>query len=400
MRARQIKRLPEKQVIVNSASQFDGNLKSDVVYLVDGVIDMGATQITVPQGGLTIHGLDLAVSGLSTSENSHTLFIDDGVFSGDLFLRDMFVTVSGVGSQVFDLDNDGNNDAVECTMFNFVNCTSLGILSNYRQGLWDGFATVACVDGLTMDGTWSGGFAALTSIIVTAGTPFTGTLLKKGAALVVNGSIRSDMNALQIDDTGAVCDFEPANITNDAEFLMNGVRVNPGANAFPNMPASSVKANFTNCVGTPNTHIGGQWSITSAVATDLTVATGQNPNKLAGVTTYVDLQHFSGAVDNAYTYIGTDEVAVVVSGVLGIAGTANDVICAIIRHWDDSASTYFDIAMSGGVTMNAGGRAEGVSLEGIIDMDTSDRVEIWIENQSGDRNATADLGGIVHISRR
>ena len=373
-------------------------LDSGTAYLIDGVIDMGSTQITVPQGGLTLVGLDLSISGLSTSESSHTLFIDDGVFSGDLFLRNMFVEVSGSGSKVFDLDNDENLGAVECSSFNFVRCTSLGILSNYRQGLWDEFATIACVDGLIMEGNWSGGFAILTAIIVSAGTAFTGTLLKKGTALVIAGSIRSDMNALQLDAAGSVCDFEPANITNDSEFLMNGVRVNPASAAFPNMPASSVKANFTNCVGTPNTHIGGQWSITSTALT--TISTINTPVKLAGTTTYVDLQHFTGAANNALTYIGADTAAVVISGVLPLTGTNNDVINVKIRHWDNSASAYVEISQSGGVTMNAGGRAEGVSLEGILNMDTDDRIEIWVENQSGSRNVTADLGGLIHLSRR
>ena len=151
---------PFHEVVVKTAAQLSGTLRSDVSYLIDGIIDMGSSQITVPQGGLTMHGLDLNISGLTTSETSHTLFIDDGVFAGNLFLREMFVTVSGSGSQVFDLDNDGNGGAVECTEFNFVSCKSLGTLDAYRQGLWDGFALIACVDGLTNLDTLTGSKSA------------------------------------------------------------------------------------------------------------------------------------------------------------------------------------------------------------------------------------------------
>lgn len=389
---------PFHEVVVKTAAQLSGTLRSDVSYLIDGIIDMGSSQITVPQGGLTMHGLDLNISGLTTSETSHTLFIDDGVFAGNLFLREMFVTVSGSGSQVFDLDNDGNGGAVECTEFNFVSCKSLGTLDAYRQGLWDGFALIACVDGLTMEGTWVGGFAILTSIVVSAGTAFTGTILKKGSALVVNGSIRSDMNALQLDSAGAICDFAPANITNDTEFLMTGVRVNSSSTSFPNMPASSVKARFIACTGTENTHIGGQWTISATATT--TIASSNTPVKLAGTTTYIDLQHFTGTANNAITYIGTDTADIVISGVVPLTGTNNNVVNAIIRQWDNSASSYIDISQSGGVTMNAGNRAEGVSLEGIAKLDTSDRIEVWVENQSSSANITADLGGLIHISER
>lgn len=391
---------PSSVEFVTKPEHLGGVLDSNKVYMLDGIIEMGATQITVPQGGLVIQGFDTGLSGITTSESGHTLFIDDGTFSGALSLRNLFVTVSGGGAQVFGLDNGGNGNSIQLTNFNFIGCTSLGIIDNYRQALWSVVAVADCTDGVTLEGTWSGGVALLTTIIVDAVTPFSGTLLKKGSGLVINGSVRSDMNALGLAAGGSICDFGPSNITLDTGFLMDGVRVNPASDSFPNMPESSVKANFTNCVGTPNTHIGGQWSITSAVATDLTTGTGQNPNKLAGVTTYVDVQHFTGVADNAFTYIGTDKVSVVVSGVLGVSGTANDVVCVSIRHWDASAVSYVDISNSGGATMNAGGRAEGVSLEGIINMDTNDRVEIWVENKSADRNVTADVGGLVHVSRR
>lgn len=390
--------IPETWVIVRAASDLSGTLDSSKVYIIDGIIDMGSTQITVPQGGLTLRGLDFGVSGLTTSQASHTLFIDDGVYSGDLLMRDMFVTVSGTGSQVFDLDNAGNGNAVECTDFNFVSCTSLGVLSNYRQGLWSNFALVACKDGLTMDGTWAGGFAILTSILVSAGTAFTGTILKKGASLVVNGSIRSDMNALQLDSTGAISDFAPANITNDAEFRMIGVRCNAAATPFPNMPASSVKARFSSCVGFRNTYVGAQWSITTETATVISAA--NTPVKVAGTTAYADENWFSNTTDNAFVYDGSDQIGVIIHGQLSFSGTNGNQINVILRHWIDSSSSYVTLSQTGAFTMNAGGRAENVSMHAFCDFDQNDRLEVWVENQSSSNNVTAKLNGIVSINER
>lgn len=392
-------RTPGNEIIVQRPDQLDGPLRSDVVYLIDGVIDMGATQIIVPEGGLTMRGLDFGVSGLTTSEAAHTLFVSPaGGYSGDLLMRDMFVTVSGAGSQVFDLDNQENNSAVECTDFNFVFCESLGTLKNYRQGLWSNWATIGCKDGLTMDGTWSGGFAVLTAIIVSAGVPFSGTLLKKGTSLIVNGSIRSDLNALQLDAAGAISDFEPANIANDAEFRMTGVRCNAAATPFPNMPSSSVKAKFSNCVGFRNTYVGAQWSVTSEAATTITAA--NTPAKVAGTTTYADQNWFDSVTDNACLYIGSDEIGVVIHGEMSFTGTNGNQIKVIVRQWDDSAAGYITLSESGPFTMSAGGRAENVPIHAFGDFNQNDRLELWVENLSSSNNVTAKLGGILSINER
>lgn len=388
----------KNQVIVTKPSDLSGDLQSDVVYMVDGVVNMLGQSITVPQGGLTIYGLDMNISGLVTDEDNHTLFIDDGVYAGNLFLRGLYVEVSGNNSSPADLNNDGNGGAIEGTDFNFLNCSSFGVYDGYRQGFLNNFAAIRCEDGLTMEGTWSGGFRITASIIVSAGVAFDGTFLKKGSALSIEGSVLSDLNALQLDDAGAVCDFEPANIVNDTEFLMTGVRVNKNADSFPNMPASSTKAKFTNCVGTENTHIGGQWSIGTEVSTSITTA--GVAVKLAGVTPYSDLQHFTGAADNAITYAGTDQVDVAINGVIALSGTNNHVANLIIRQWDDSASSFIDLFDSGGDTLNAGGRASGISLVSTARMDTNDRIEIWVKGSVNSSALTAKLGGTIIISER
>ena len=53
---------PSSTVFVRNASQLSGTLDSTKVYLIDGVVDMGALQIIVPQSGLSIHGLGFNIS--------------------------------------------------------------------------------------------------------------------------------------------------------------------------------------------------------------------------------------------------------------------------------------------------------------------------------------------------
>lgn len=388
------------EVIVQQASDLSGALDSTKVYLIDGLIDMGTQSITVPQGGLTIHGLDNSQSRLFSSATGYTMFIDDGVFAGTVMIRFMSIRVTGTGSKIFDLDNDENGGVVTISETNFTGCTSSGELRAYTQLLFDEFAEVACLDGLTVSGTWRGGVAIFTSIIDPAGTPFTGTFLKAGTALVINGSVVSNMNATAIDPTGAVCDFSPSNITNDVGFLMTGVRVNPASNAFPNMPASSTKARFANCAGTDNTYVGGQWKITSTATTVLSAQPALTFLKLEGVTTYADLQWFSGSVSNAITYAGSQTISVKAEFDVALSGTNNDVVKFAIRHFDASLGGFAaDIFTSGGDTMNAGGRVEGGSGHGFATLDTGDRIELWV-NSSTSKDVTASLDGILSVTER
>lgn len=398
MYPRQTKRKPFSEVIVNSAAQLTGTLKSGVIYVIDGVIDIGSDSINVPSGGLFIQGLGFGVSKITTNEASATIFSYTDSHSGDLFVYGVELEATGAGSKVFDLDNAENFGAVECVDTNFLNCKSLGTLANYRQGLWSNLALLFCVDGLELDGNWAGGFRATTSVIV--GGTFTGTVFKAGANLAMSGRFITDMNALSLHDSGAFCDFAPSDIVNKASFLVRGMSVNSDANSFPNMPTSSVKARFSGCTGIRNTYVGGFWKATAEAET--TISAVDTPVKIAGTTTYEDLNWFSNTTDNAFVYDGDDEVGAVVHAELSFTGGANDQINVVLRHWVDSSSSWVDLAESGPQTMNQGGgnRAENVAVHAFCDYNNNDRLEVWVENLTDSDNITMKTGGIVSIQER
>lgn len=77
-----------------------------------------------------------------------------------------------------------------------------------------------------------------------------------------------------------------------------------------------------------------------------------------------------------------------------------DVINIYVRQWDNSASGYIDLSETAGSTLNASGRAEGVAFNAIGTLNNSDRIELWVENESGARNVTAELNGYVILSER
>ena len=73
------------------------------------------------------------------------------------------------------------------------------------------------------------------------------TIVKKGASLSFQGSVRSDLNALSISSTTIVFDFVDDDFVQDGAFSLTNVRVNPASNAVPNISPGNQKARFRNC---------------------------------------------------------------------------------------------------------------------------------------------------------
>lgn len=391
-------------VVVRSPEDISGTLDSSKVYVIDGVVDMGDTPIFVPEGGLAIEGYGFGISQLFSSSAGYEMFVVDpaGGYSGNLFLNRMEISCTGVGSKVFNLDNQNNGSAAECTTVNFLFTEDLGELTAYRQVLWENVALVDCVTGLTLSGNMIGGLRATTAIVVDLGSDtFTGTVFKAGTGLVIQRRVISDMNAEDINAAGAFCDFAPSNIVTDARFLMFGVSVNPAANAFPNMPSESVKARFQNCLGVRDTYPGGVVDMDTEVATTFTSADTLEP--IASTGKWSNLEWFEENGDNGLLYISGEEIEIEVSGTLSFTGSNNREMAIQVRQWDDSASQYVNIGPEYKATLNggaAGTRAENLSFGAYAIIEENDRIELWIKNITDTNSITASAGGEIRVKER
>ena len=71
-------------VVVKQASDLSGILLSNVVYYIDGIIDMGSQSIEVPAGGLSLVGSTFDVSQITSSADTYTMFTSPVGGSGNL----------------------------------------------------------------------------------------------------------------------------------------------------------------------------------------------------------------------------------------------------------------------------------------------------------------------------
>ena len=388
--------LPSAIINVTSAAQLAGVLDSAKVYFIDGVVDLGGLSIIVPPTGLTLKGHGFGISSLQSSDAGHTCFTTDGTFSGSLCITAIDIACVGAGSQVFNLDNAGNSNAVEWNGVNFSQCTSLGELSNYRQGLAHNIGWVGCGDGLTMSGVWSG-FAAVDSIVVAG---LTGTLFKAGAGLVVGESFRSNINILGI-GAGVFCDFAPANITLDGGFSLTGVRALVGSTTVPNMPATSTRADIRNCKGIGNTYPGATYIPASNTGIPLPLV--DTLYQITGTGSLVGAYWFSGANFNGIQSDSASPIEVECIGALSFVGSSNRLIGLQLRRYNALTSDYTNIGPEYLATLNegtGGTRAEGVAFTGVTTMRQNDRVEVWVVNRTDSSTITILQGGSFRVGER
>ena len=262
----------------NVATTLGGTIDSTKQYFLDGIIDMGTTQITVPPTGMTIIGLSFDISGLISSENSYTMFVSESIAigSGNLLGADYFVSVTGAGSKVYELYDATGFNAFEFQRINYNDCTSLGDIYDYRQGLESGTGRFGGSPSLTLHGIWLGGFRITTSIVRGLSSAMTEPLFKAGTLFQMNSRFLTDINC-DLPALAPFCDFIPADFPNESTVQFKGVIMtrdgvsNSGdTNITPNLSASDLVCDWDGNIGMNNTFIGG--TLTNTVEAETTIA--------------------------------------------------------------------------------------------------------------------------------
>ena len=315
-------------VIIKQASDF-GVIDSTKEYFIDGHIDMGSTQIIVPITGITLRGYSFDLSGLTSTEDNYTMFISETAIigSGNILGFDYFVTTSGTNSKVYELYDATGFNAVEFSRINYIDCTALGDLHNYRQGLEFGTGRFGGSPSLVLHGTWLGGFRVTTSITRSMSDLTTAPLFCSGTAFVMTSRFLTDMNV----DLGALqplTDFNDTNFPNpstlelrDMIVTRNGLTVPEDLNLTPNILASNLSSSWKANNGLPNTFVGGIATITTEITTVLSFNT---PTPLLGTVTTSDLQHFDSPSNGQLRHLGSNPREFTVNFDFVLEGGSND----------------------------------------------------------------------------
>lgn len=391
-------------VVVTQASDF-GTIDSTKVYLIAGIIDMGSTSIEVPSSGMSIIGYTFDVSQLISSENNYTMFTSPVGGSGNVLVENVGLTASGTSSKVFDLTSATGFDAFEFNVVNYNNCTSLGEISGYRQGLESGTGRFGGTPELTLSGTWVGGYFIDTSIVrgLTDGAY---SLYKAGTAFSMNSRFRSNQN-IDLNSTVSFFDFSTSNFPNANTVQLDGCLISRNgvfdaedSTIIPNMAKGDIQTYWKNNTGIENTFVGGLNTVTSAVTT--TVSAGSTFYDLEAVWTATDLQHFDSPASGELRHLGVNPIEFQFVSDLTLESTQNNVLEVRVTKWDDSTSQWIpQQGIKRQVNSLVGGRDVAFfTYIGNVKLNQNDKVKLQVANNNGNNDVTAEVDSFIRILER
>lgn len=393
----------------NASTTLGGTIDSTTLYLIDGSIDCSGFSIEVPAGGIFIAGLNLDLSELTCSDASYTLFTSPGGGSGNVFMRDLSIEISGTNSKVYDLTDATGDNAVELLRVNFNNCTSLGELDDYRQGLETGTGRFGGTPNLTLSGSWDG-YRVTTSIVRSLAAGMTGALFEEGTSFTMSSRFLTDMNC-DLPASAAFLDFQKANFTSPsvlqihgAIITRNGTQDPTDTNLTPNISADATESDWRSNVGLENTFVGGRQTVTSANLT--TISAGSTWYTLDGVWSASDLVHYDDPNDitgaGELRHLGNSPREFKVTAKLVIESTANNVLGIRYRKYDASTTSYTTFTeQKRQVNSLVGGR--DVAIFDMIEnmsLDINDYVYIQVRNNTGNNNVTCEVDSFFVVEER
>ena len=390
-------RLLDNRIIVkqsNAATTLGGTIDSTKQYLIDGSIDMSGITVTVPSTGIFLAGYNLDLSELTCSDNTYTMFT--GGTAGNVFIKDLSLEVTGTSSQVFDLTDATGFNAIEFVRVNFNNCTAIGELNGFRQGLETNTGRFGGTPEMTLSGTWLGGYFIDVSIVRSL-TDGGYSLYKAGSGFTMNSRFRTNQN-IDLPANASFFNFAPSNFVNPSTVQVQGALVSRSgnfdatdSNITPNISQADLASAWSNNTGMPNTFEGGR----------LTVSSENQTNILAGSTYYTlnaiwsssNLEHFDSPSSGQLRHLGNSprEYQCIVNFV--IESQANNDIGIRLRKWDNSSSSFVDFAEKRrDVNSFVGGRDVAIfNFIFNVNLDQNDYVFFQVRNNSGNQNVTLEL---------
>mgnify|MGYP003640173213 CR=1 FL=1 len=391
----------------NIATTLGAVIDSTKVYLIDGTIDFTGTglNIEIPVGGFNYIGLTFDVSKLICSDIGYTMFTSPVGGSGNILGEKCAIEVTGLSSQVYNITDATGLNAFELDRINYNNCTSLGTIANYRQGLETGTGRFGGKPELTLAGTWLGGYFIETSIIrgLTDGAY---SIFKAGAGFVMSSRFRSNMN-IDLPASASFFDFAPANFPNASTVQLDGCLTSRGgvfnvsdSNIIPNMQSSDLSAAWTGNVGIGNTFVGGKQKATAEVVTVIAVAS--TFYTLDATWTPSGLSHFDVPSAGRLRHIGVSPIEFKVQADFTIEGPSGNEVAVRIKKWDDSTSSFLDFQpIIRPINAFVGGRDVAyIPVISNIVLDTNDYLLFQVANNSGTGSLTLELGSDFIVEER
>lgn len=403
-------RLGDNVIIVkqdNIGDLLGGVIDSTKVYFLDGIIDVTGLgmSIEIPATGIYITGYNFDISGIKCDDAGFTLFKSPVGGSGNILFNDFFIELSGVGASMYDIKGATGLEAVEVDKLNFNNCSSLGVIDNYRQGLETGTGRLGGKPELTLAGNWVGGYFIDTSIVrfLDDGAY---SLFKAGTGFVMNSRFRSNQN-IDLPANVSFLDFSVVNFVNPSTLQLdgcivtrNGVFDATDTNIIPNISASDLVSEWMGNNGIDNTFVGAEATVSTEVTTVIS-SIGVYVD-LAGTFAETELTHFDSPANGQLRHLGNSPREYQLGAQFVVDGVANDVVSIKAVVFRSATTSFVDGKVQKRVvnSLQGGRDVAYYSYFDNITLNKDDYVKFQVANESGTGNVTAELDSSFIVQSR
>ena len=392
---------------INYLTTIGGVIDSSKQYFIDGIVDMGTTQITVPVGGINVNGHSFNLSALVSTEDNYTLFSSetDIIGSGFVILSNFTISINGLNSKVYDLVDSNGTNGLSFDSLYYVGCTSLGNLTGFRQGIESNTIRAAGSPSLTFSGLWSSGYRVSSSIAGDFSGTVTEPLFKEGILFQMNGRFLTDISC-DLGALGSLCDFKPLNFPNESTVQFKGVIItrdgssnSEDVNITPNLSASDLACDWDGNIGMNNTFIGGV--LTNTVEAETTIGVAGVGVDMAGTWAASDLQHFDSPASNELRHLGSDPKDFRINFSFVVDGGQNDNVAIELVKVDGFATPSIEFTQRR-VINNIQGNRDVAYFTGSfnIRMNKNDFVVWQITNITDNTNVTLEQDSSWIIEER
>ena len=200
--------------VVPVSSPYDlkgGELDSTKVYRIDGIIDFTGTGISieVPTNGITLLGYGANISGLICSDDNYSLFVDAPGGCGDLIQNKVTIAITGTNSQVYSNTSKDGLSLFSVEDLFFQDCTSLGYLDSFFQGLESVVTRRGGTPELEFRGVWGAGYL-MDTVNGFGMVDGSYTIFKAGSGFTMGSRFKTNVN-INLPATPSFFDFSAAN---------------------------------------------------------------------------------------------------------------------------------------------------------------------------------------------
>lgn len=354
-------------------------LVSDTTYFILGDIDLTGDRIVCGSNTTILGGSSENCSIFSTGLNAATPMITS---EWSLPIRNISLT----HGTAINLDATANaGQAIDWFGVNFLNCDNIGLVKNYGN-----FIATDCgflnAGNMTFDGAiGTVGFISCIFDNVALGTsiiiPATTVISRRLRVIYCSFISLAGETAINISVLASI----PVE-----GYILSGVNFSGGGTYVVGVQYNDNKALFQNCRGVTNSiSLGQAYMVNNATATVVSVS--GTFYKILGVTTAGSVNQRFTHTDNRLTFDGAIGGAFKISAIISCSSGNNQLLLARVAvNGVTVAASESQISTSGS------GRSENLKVAAIVNLATTDYVEIFMANSTSANNiVVSELNFIV-----